>query len=105
MVWGLPGGSAVKYPPAIAEDPRVASLIPGSERFPWRRKWQPEPVFLPGESWTEEPGGLQSMGVHGGPWGCPIGHDCVTIYTHTARWYSTETVNLLRGSCASYSGV
>ena len=24
--------------------------IPGSERFPWRRKWQPTPVFLPGES-------------------------------------------------------
>ena len=29
----------------------------------WSRKWQPTPVFLPGESpWTEEPGGLQSMG-------------------------------------------
>ena len=28
----------------------------------WRRKWQPTPVFLPGESpWTEEPDGLQSM--------------------------------------------
>ena len=31
--------------------------------LPWRRKWEPIPVFLPGESlWTEEPGGLQSMG-------------------------------------------
>ena len=30
---------------------------------PWRRAWQPTPGFLPGESpWTEEPGGLQSMG-------------------------------------------
>ena len=28
--------------------------------IPWRRAWQPTPVFLPGESpWTEEPG----------PWG------------------------------------
>ena len=29
----------------------------------WRRKWQPTPVFLPGESqgWWE-PGGLPSMG-------------------------------------------
>ena len=28
-----------------------------------RRKWQPTPVFLPGEfPWTEEPGRLQSMG-------------------------------------------
>ena len=31
--------------------------------IPWRRAWQPTPVFLPGEPpWTEEPGGLQSMG-------------------------------------------
>ena len=30
--------------------------------FPWRRSWQPTPVFLLGVSpWTEEPGGLQSM--------------------------------------------
>ena len=29
-----------------------------------RRKWQPTPIVLPGEiSWTEEPGGLQSMGI------------------------------------------
>ena len=32
-------------------------------KIPWRRKWQPTPVFLPGESpWAEEPGGLQSLG-------------------------------------------
>ena len=24
--------------------------IPGLGRLPWRRKWQPTPVFLPGES-------------------------------------------------------
>ena len=24
-------------------------LIPGSERFSWRRKWLPTPVFLPGK--------------------------------------------------------
>ena len=31
----------------------------------WRRKWQPTPVFLPGESrgWGD-PGGLPSMGSH-----------------------------------------
>jgi len=28
-------------------------------KIPWRRAWQPTPVFLPGESsWTEEPGGV-----------------------------------------------
>ena len=32
-------------------------------KIPWRRKWQPTPVFLPGKiPWMEEPGRLQSMG-------------------------------------------
>ena len=32
----------------------------------WRRKWKPTPVSLPGEiPWTEEPGGLQSVGSQG----------------------------------------
>ena len=32
-------------------------------KIPSRRAWQPTPVFFPGESpWTEDPGGLQSMG-------------------------------------------
>ena len=35
--------------------------VPESGKFPWRKAWQPTPVFLPGESQTEEPGGLQSM--------------------------------------------
>ena len=60
----------VKNPPANEGDVRDADLIPGLERFPWRRKWQPTPVFLPRESpWTEEPGGLQSIGSQ------RVGHD------------------------------
>ena len=39
-------------------------------KIPWRRKWQPTPVFLPGESpWTEEPGGIQFVGLQ------RVGHD------------------------------
>ena len=30
----------------------------------WGSKWQPTPVFLPGESQGREPGGLPSMGSH-----------------------------------------
>jgi len=40
----------VENPSANAGDVRDADLIPGSGRFPWRRTWQPTPVFLPGES-------------------------------------------------------
>ena len=32
-------------------------------KIPWSKKWQPTPVFLPEKiPWTEEPGGLQSVG-------------------------------------------
>ena len=32
--------------------------MPGFGKIPWRRAWQPTPIFLPGESlWTKEPGG------------------------------------------------
>ena len=32
-------------------------------KIPWRRKWQPTPVFLAWKiPWMEEPGGLSSMG-------------------------------------------
>ena len=48
---------------------------------PWRRAWQSTPIFLPGESpWTEEPGGLQSMGLQ------RVGHDrSDSAHTHTRR--------------------
>ena len=56
----FPGGSDGKESACNVED---LDSIPGSGRFPWRRAWQPSPVFLPGESpWIEEPGGLRSMG-------------------------------------------
>ena len=39
----------VKTPPADAGDIRDVGLIPGSGKSPGGRKWQPIPVFLPGE--------------------------------------------------------
>ena len=47
---GFPGGAAVKNPPANTGDASGAGSMPGLERFPWRRKCQPTPGFLPGES-------------------------------------------------------
>ena len=46
---GFPGGSVVKNPPANAEDSRHG-LNPWAGKIPWKRKWQPTPVFWPGES-------------------------------------------------------
>jgi len=47
-VKGFPGGAVVKHLPASAGDARDATSIPG-EKIPWNGKWQPTPVFLPGE--------------------------------------------------------
>ena len=52
----------VKNPPANAGDIGDVGLIPGSGRSPRRRAWQLTPVFFWRIPWTEEPGGLQSMG-------------------------------------------
>ena len=58
MVSGFSGGSDGKESAFSAGD---LGSIPGSGRSPGEGKGNP--VFLPGESpWTEEPGGLQSMG-------------------------------------------
>ena len=43
----FPGGSVVKNLPTMQEM-QVLSL--DQEDLPWRRKWQPTPVFLPGKS-------------------------------------------------------
>ena len=47
---GFPGGSDAKESACNAED--VGSILgsdPWVRNIPWRRKWQPIPVFLPGE--------------------------------------------------------
>ena len=61
LIRGFPGGGSDKNLPSNAGDIRDNLWV---GKVPWRRKWQPTPVFLPGEiPWTEEPGGLQSTGL------------------------------------------
>ena len=64
---GFPGGSVGKE---ICLQCGRPGLYPWIGKIPWRRAWQPTPVFLPGESpWTEESGRLQSIGSQ------RVGHD------------------------------
>ena len=58
------GGLVVKNPPDNVGAARDTISVPGSGRFPWRRKWQPTPVFLPRESH-----GQRSLAGYS-PWGC-----------------------------------
>ena len=66
---GFPGGSVVKNLPTNAGE--VGSTW--VRKIPWRRKWQPTPVVLPGESH-----GQRSLKGYS-PWGCKrVRHDLVT---------------------------
>ena len=59
--WRLPGGSDGK---SICLQCGKPGFDPWIGKIPWRRKWQPTPVFLPGESH-----GKWSLAGYS-PWGC-----------------------------------
>ena len=68
--FSFPGGSEEKNPPANSGD---TGLIPGSGISLGEKKWQPTPVFLPGESH-----GQRSL-VGYNSWGCErVKHDLAT---------------------------
>ena len=78
---GLAGGSVGKESACGAGDAGDPALILGSGRFfPWRRKWQPAAVFLPGKSH-----GQKSL-VGYSPWGCRVRHDLATKSSWIMRW-------------------
>ena len=53
----------VKNPPTSVEDARNAGLVPGLGRSPGEGNGNPLQYFCLENPWTEEPGGLQSVGV------------------------------------------
>ena len=64
ILLGFPGGASGKEPTCQCRRLQRHSFDPWVGKIPWRRAWQPDPVFFPGESpWTEEPEGLESMGL------------------------------------------
>ena len=80
-------GEGIGYPLQYSWAFRVAQMVknpsamrqPWVGKIPWRRAWEPTPVFLPRESpWTEEPGRLQPMGSQ------RVGHDWAA--KHTCPW-------------------
>ena len=44
------GGTSGKEPACQCRRYKRLGFDPWVRKFPWRRKWQPSPVFLPGES-------------------------------------------------------
>ena len=73
------GGTIGKEPTCQCRRCKKCRFDPWVGKIPWRRAWQPTLVFLPGKiPWTEEPSGLQSMGLQ------RVGHDWSDwAHTHT----------------------
>jgi len=49
-VWGFPLGTGGKEPACQCIRHKRYGFDPWVRKIPWRRAWQPIPVFLPGES-------------------------------------------------------
>ena len=47
---GFPGGTGGKEPTCQCRRPKRCGFNPWVWNISWRKKWQPTPVFLPGES-------------------------------------------------------
>ena len=72
---GFPGGAVVKNPPATAAD---FGFSPWVEMIPWKMKWQPTLLFLPGKSHGQKEPGCS-------PWGHRIRHDWAHTYTRVFK--------------------
>ena len=47
---GFPGGASGKEPTCHCRRHKRCGFDPWVGKIPWRREWQPTPIFLPGES-------------------------------------------------------
>ena len=54
----------VKTPPPNAGNERGQGSVPGSRRSPGGEHGNPSSILALRISWTEEPGNLQSIGLH-----------------------------------------
>ena len=76
LLWGG-SGSMVKNPPANAGASGLVGSTPGLGRSPGGGNGNPSSILAWRIPWTEEPGGLQSIGLQ------RVRHDWVTEHTHT----------------------
>ena len=89
---GFPGGVASKEPACHCRRHKGTRFDPWVGKVPWRRKWQPTPVFLPGEFH-----GQLSLADH------RVGHNWVTLtHTHTHTHIHTHTPLLSLFSCQEH---
>ena len=72
---GFPGGASDKEPACQCRRHKRCVFYPWVGKIPWRKAWQPTPVFLPGESHGQR--SLVGYSSHGHR----VRHDCSDLYT------------------------
>ena len=74
---GFPGSSSGKESACQCRRPKRCRFDPWIGTIPWRREWQPTPVFLPGE-----PHGHRSLAGYS-PWGRRVKTRLKRLSTHS----------------------
>ena len=75
--WGFPGNAGGKEPACQHTRCKRCQFNRWVRKIPWRRSWQPTPVFLPREYHGQTP---LSMGSH------RVRHDWSNLGTNTSIW-------------------
>ena len=86
---GFPGGTVVNNLLANSEDAKDAGSIPWVRKIPWRRKWQPTPLYLPGNFHGQR--SLAGYSPSGSTHACKLGNEL-----HENELIGQSQVNHLR---------
>ena len=76
---GQQDGASGKEPPGQGRRHKRHGIHPWVGKIPWRRAWQPTPVFLPGESHVQ-----RSLAGYG-PWGGTESDMTERLSTHVRK--------------------
>ena len=93
LIWlrfrrGFPGCTSGKEPTCQCRRRKRCRLNPQVRKIPWRRKWQPTPAFLPGESHGQRSLEGQS------PKGCKESHTLLKQFNRQAYTRSLKDTKL-----------
>ena len=80
-LWGFSGGSVVKNLPASVGKHKRCRFDSWVRKIPWKRKWQPTIVFLPGKFHGQR--SLIGYSPRGGEELDTTEHGGVCVHTHT----------------------
>ena len=85
---GFPGGDSGKEPVCQCRRCRRCGFDPWIGKLPWRRRWQPSPVFL-----SEKSHGRRSLAGYS-----PQGRKSQTWLSVRASWFVTKKARVFRGN-------